>query len=300
MKSNKNKKNHAAKDEKTNKVSFKPVVMAASDLRSQIRALNGVDPTVRELLEQFGKLEQARRRAFLITNIDAKGVPLKDAPRDLCPDTPEQTLLKNKLRLLLGVGRGAGRTASYRGRSADVQITVTSGASAPVSTVTSLYPNNSTDAVTLAGVFDESRTTHLEVYVRFQCLTAANVPSGPVVPAPDAMVVYDPANAAAYGGVIGGLDADMRIGPCSLRAGTSPSYDGDGVKYEWHHRVWAIPTALVDPGLVTDLLGSNWVSAKDTAVLIGYLKPYITSMGAAGYGNMLVYPIFHMEWRVRG
>jgi hypothetical protein len=174
------------------------------------------------------------------------------------------------------------------------EISVQSSSNTALSAVQTLTPLNLTEAKNFATVFDEARTTDLEYQVFFMTTNASGVPTGAAVVCHGA-VAYDPANANAYGSVAATLDALSHAGPMPL----STNLIGGPVLTNNHtkKRVQIPPT--VDPGLVTDLLGSNWVAATDTGVIVGYLKPYCEAAGASTQTNVTIFVWYNMEFAFR-
>lgn len=164
-----------------------------------------------------------------------------------------------------------------------------------LTTVSSLDPVNTADAKSLSAVYDVCRTTAVHVKLLWQTYTTATgVPAGPQVHG-DLAVAYDPANNGVYTSVAQVTEGQYHIGPIpySGYGGTS----GIQIMGVPHMKV-KIPK-LVDPGILTDLLDSNWVSSVDTSVIVGYLKPYGEPVVAAQTLSIEYYLLYEMEFAYR-
>jgi len=210
-------------------------------------------------------------------------------------EMPAHLLMKRK-----GHGSSIGvrfsREKPYKCRVIE-RLTSTSSAASVLSTVSSLFPNNTTDAKIFAGVFDEVRCTGFGLRMGLPIITTATgVPSGPSLVG-YATLAYDPTNNGAYTAMEQPLEAPYHLGPFpvgGLYSTQAVSLQQVGLP-SMHVKV----PATVDPGLVTDLLGSNWVSASDTGLLIGYLKPYVDSVGTATSSRVDLFVFYDMEYCFR-
>lgn len=168
-------------------------------------------------------------------------------------------------------------------------------ANAALTTVSSLDPVNSSDAKSLAVVYDVCRTTAVDVKLIWTISnTASSVPTGPAVHG-EIAAAYDAASNGVYASVVQVTEAQFHLGPIPITGygGTA----GNQIIGVPHMRV-KIPR-LVDPGILTDLLDSNWVSSADTSVIVGYLKPYGEPVGAALTLTMEFYLLYEMEFAYR-
>lgn len=194
----------------------------------------------------------------------------------------------------LGTGfHGATRARPFKTRVSD-HFNVVSSANTALTTVSNLTPLNLQDSKTFASVFDEARVVAVELEVMTNCyVSATGAPTAPASIAHGA-IVYDPANSGVYSALANTLDALYKLGPYSMGA------TGVGVPYlSGRQRMLIKIPPTVDPGLVTDLLGSNWVGAADTGVLVGYLKPYVETCGAAVSSHVAYFLTYHIEYAFR-
>jgi len=178
-------------------------------------------------------------------------------------------------------------------------LTGPSAANSSSSAVITLTPGSTPEFVNFANTFDDWRTTHIEVFhaVGF---TVQATGANSVVNNKLCMyaLVYDPVDGTAVASVTDAMDYDHRLAP--LKAGyDGVNSPGDIVKGGMHHAKWRIPAPVVDPGILSDLLDSNWVSTKDTSVIVGYLKTWVDAAGAATASSTSTYIRYHCEFRSR-
>lgn len=189
----------------------------------------------------------------------------------------------------------AARIAGVRVRVPAAVVTATSAANTAFTTVQNLTPVAAPDAVTYAGVYDICRTIGFEVIlIPFVTTTVSGAPTNAGAVACGALA-YDSANAGAYSTLAEVLGSNQYLGPWAHVIG--PLFDGH--KGGIIKAKWRVPRPVVDPGLVTDLLDSNWVATSDTSVLVGYLKPYLEAAGGALSTVLRIYVIYDMEFRAR-
>jgi len=168
-------------------------------------------------------------------------------------------------------------------------------------TVLTLTPGTAVEFSSLAALFDDWRTTHIDVCCKVMP-TTTNSTSGSLtgtgVAPGNAILVYDPVDNTSISSAQMGLNYQQSTGVWSVIApgnGYPAAYTRNGFQ-EFHVK---IPAPVVDPGILSDLLDSNWVSTKDTGVIVGYLKPYVDVMGAATYCVFEVFLRYHCEFRSR-
>jgi hypothetical protein len=170
-----------------------------------------------------------------------------------------------------------------------------SSSNTALSSVSTLTPLNLSECKTFALVYDIARCTAIEVEGFFMTTNASGVPTGAAVVCHGAFA-YDPANAAAYASVANVLSAKRHVGPMPM----STNLIG-GPVLTGHNSTKCVVKVppVVDPGLVTDLLGSNWVGATDTSVIVGYLKPYVEAAGASTQTVITYFIKYFMEFAFR-
>lgn len=204
-------------------------------------------------------------------------------------DTKIVPLLPNSLHDKLT--KSAMRGGIIRVQIPNAEITMTSAANTAYTTVASLFPLNQTEAKTFASVYDAARTVSFRWYAAPSLVvTASGVPQNTQTTTHTACA-YDPANSGTYSSVTGVLAAASHIGPYAMAA---IPFNCQQPTIKW--KTVKIPKPVVDPGLVTDLLDSNWVGSSDTSVLVGYLKPYFEAAGAATSAQMVHFVIYTMEF----
>jgi hypothetical protein len=174
-----------------------------------------------------------------------------------------------------------------------------SGANAANAAIFNLTPGTSSEFAGFAGLYDDWRTTHLEFFIAVGfSVTASGINTTVQNQLCFIGAVYDPVDNTALISVVDAMDYDHRIGP--FKAG----YDGvnspnDISKGGLHSLKCKIPAPVVDPGILSDLLDSNWVSTKDTAVVVGYIKAYCEAAGALTSSTISGFVRFHVEFRSR-
>jgi len=200
---------------------------------------------------------------------------------------------------LLGKGNTSG-TRNFRAAFMGSINTISSIGTAN-GTVITLTPGTSSTFSSYAGIYDDWRTLRIDVWVKVMA-TTTNSTSGSLTGtgnAPgNAIVVYDPVDVTSLSSVGAGMNYQQSTGLWSVVApgnGYPAAYTRNGFQM-FHIK---IPAPVVDPGILTDLLDSNWVSTKDTGVIVGYLKPYVDVLGAATYSVVCYFYRYHCEFRSR-
>jgi len=198
-------------------------------------------------------------------------------------------LLKTK-----GNGRLATTKQSFSGAVSSIGSIGTA-----LGTVITLTPGTAGEFASYAALFDDVRTTHVEVFVKIFQTTTNSVTGtlqGSLQAPGDAILVYDPVDNTSFSSIQAGLNYQQSTGVWSMLAGV---VNLATTRNGFQHLKAKIPAPVVDPGILTDLLDSNWVSTKDTAVVVGYLKAYATAPGAAQYLVIQTYLRYHCEFRSR-
>jgi hypothetical protein len=190
---------------------------------------------------------------------------------------------------------------TVRVRIPQAMVQFVSAANTAFNTVSTLTPLAASEATTYSIVYDTARCRGFWLKLYGQVTTTANgVPTNAINTTTVQGLAYDASNNGSYASVEATLIAENHWGPYCPNAlpqqYTGGGY-GSGMPGKWSYV--KIPKPVVDPGLVTDLLDSNWVSSKDTGVVVGYLKPYLTAAGAATSSVMNVFVIFDMEFTSR-
>jgi len=177
------------------------------------------------------------------------------------------------------------------------KLSATSAANTALTTVSGLAPLNTTEGKAFATLFDICRCTAITCRTHWRTASSTDVPTGPVLHC-DAAYTYDPSNSTAYGSVVGVLESSNAVGPIHLSGYGGISGGPQVINRMAFDKHWVVPK-LVDPGILTDLLDGNWVTASDTAVVVGYIKMYAEPGGAAVKTGLDHYVYYHMEYRTR-
>jgi len=177
------------------------------------------------------------------------------------------------------------------------KVYVTSAAATALTTVTTLLPLALGEAATMAAVFDICCCHKIHFKTNLTCTDAAQALNNAIGPLNWA-VGYDPSNSAVFGSVIAACNSAHHTGPntgnTAADAVTPAAFSKDG----FTHFTAPVPT-LVDPGILADLLDGNWVASTDAGVIVGYMKPYVESAGAARLSNLTAFIGYDIEWRFR-
>jgi len=206
------------------------------------------------------------------------------------------------LRLTRGLGSGAFRTGAqtvkitFTNKFANSGPTAANTANAYVVTLT---PGSCPEFNSFSALFDDWRTTHVEAFTSVGfTVTASGINSTVQNPLCHAGFAYDPVDNTALVGVSDAMDYNHSIGPVKM------GYDGVNtpvaISKSGMFSVKAkIPAPVVDPGILSDLLDSNWVSTKDNAVIVGYWKGYVEAAGALTSSTAAHFFRFTCEFRSR-
>jgi hypothetical protein len=173
--------------------------------------------------------------------------------------------------------------------------TGTSATSTFFAPVETLQPNGTgtTESVALSSLFDEMRTTSVDVYTRVQSGTTALIAAA-------WGVAFDPANSAAYTSVAGTLLAAQHIGPIAIgegnTAGAVMAMNPTGFIHRRFKTMAAAPTAAASAA--NETVGGNWFATSDNAAVVGYVKFAIDAIsGQSSTADLFV--VFNTEYRSR-
>jgi hypothetical protein len=203
--------------------------------------------------------------------------------------------------------RGRGKTGSFHSGAQNIKVTFTnqanhsgpSAANTANAYVVTLTPGTSPEFASFAGIFDDWRTTHVEAFTSVGfTVTASGINSTVQNPVCHAGFFYDPVDNTALVGVSDAMDYNHSISPVKMGYDGVNSPVGETKSGLWSIKV-KIPAPVVDPGILSDLLDSNWVSTKDTAVIVGYWKGYIEAAGALTSSTAATFFRFTCEFRSR-
>lgn len=204
-----------------------------------------------------------------------------------------------KMKRYIGVG-------SIHKKPLNIKVTIIAqvlsgptAANTALNAVHTLTPGSSGEFASFAALFDDWRTTHVEVHhaVGFtvQSTGANSVVNNKLCTYAWA---YDPVDNTALASTGDAMDYDARMAPM-LAGYDGVNTPGDFNKTGFHQLRVKIPAPVVDPGILSDLLDSNWVSVKDTAVIVGYGKVWVDPAGAATSSSAVTYYRFTCEFRSR-
>lgn len=169
-------------------------------------------------------------------------------------------------------------------------------------TVLTLTPLNLTETKAIAPLYDVVRCKAIKFRVHANTLTAAGVPANPTATS-DGIVVFDYGTNVAMASVVQGMEFRHHVGPFTVFGSgyaNSPGADSLQGGFMVSDLVKLTPTPVVDPGILADYLGGNWVSTSDTGVQVGFIKCYVDACGAAVACGLTVYISYLMEYKNRG
>jgi hypothetical protein len=218
-----------------------------------------------------------------------------DAGNSMDSTTDVKAMLKMPLaphRLKIAMQGGKGR-ANKPILVKLVRNDVTVGAAAtPVSTVITLNPATATDYSGFAALYDEARVTHIDLKFRIGGGTAINGSA-------DAAVAWDPANAGAYASVDDVLTSQHKLGPLAITSQTFAT-SSLAVTQSGYHQLHIKPhPQKVTVDTVAAVVGGSWFGTSSAAPVVGYLKPYCQSFGAANAATLVYWITYTVEFRNR-
>lgn len=225
--------------------------------------------------------------------------------KDLEPVKIDQKDIKVDPPKLISTGKRSSSGAFAKSaKSLKVTLTVRysggpSAANTARASTDTLIPGASAEFASFAGMFDDYRTTHVELHYAVGCsLTATGAINAVQVPLGFTGMVYDPVDNTNLVSVLDAMDYDHRIAPVKLGYDAVNTPQAISKNGTLNLKV-KIPAPVVDPGILSDLLDSNWVSTKDTGVIVGYVKRYCEAVGPSTSSSDVVFARFFVEFRSR-
>jgi len=246
--------------------------------------------------------------SFLFTNSsssqpDVKQAVSKDKKEYVSVLPAEQQLLRDafkNMRSRMKV-KGKGKTQTNLIWIHERQQPV-SAVNAAMTQVLTLTPLNLAEAKSLATLYDAVRCKGLKFRVHLSTVNNVGVPANPALVA-DAIVVFDYSNGSVLTSVAQGLEFRHHVGPLACSGSgyaNSPGADSLQGGFMSSDMIKLSPTPIVDPGILADFLGGQWVGASDTGVQIGFIRTYTEACGAAVASTMNIYISYLMEYKNRG
>lgn len=167
-------------------------------------------------------------------------------------------------------------------------------AGATYTTVWSLSAvNASTEFAALAALYDEYRVNSISF--RIGCGNQLDYTTA----LPQHWVfAYDPVSSGALGSTVNGISHSNHVVwiACPNNFGRSPSiYTKDG----YMHMSVTVPKGTIRAPGADTIIGNDWASTSASAGVVGYLKPYLPSIGATGTTAVLIVVEYHCQFRCR-
>lgn len=170
--------------------------------------------------------------------------------------------------------------------------TVVGAAATALSTVGSCSPINGTDYGSFAAVYDLCRVHRIRVAWRVGSSIA-------LAGSADAVLAWDPINPSAYTSVSDGLTAEHHLGPSALQSEVA-SFTTRGVSADgYRHMTIKLPAAKLTVDTTIAAVGGSWFGVSTSTIVVGYLKPYIESLGAGNIATQIVWVHYDCEFRSR-
>jgi len=172
------------------------------------------------------------------------------------------------------------------------EYAATSAAATALTSVQALSPISVSDYSSFAAVYDLWRVQHVKVHVR--CGS-----SGAINGAADWGLAWDPVNIGPYTGVGDIMTAKSHIGPFVI-GGTIVLSPSSYTKSGFHElSAKLIPTRVTNDSTAANAVGGGWVGSSDTTAVIGWLKPYVGSLGAGVTSTLVYYVTYDVEFKSR-
>lgn len=168
--------------------------------------------------------------------------------------------------------------------------------------VLTLTPLNIAEAKVLATLYDAVRVKSIKFRLHLSTVNNVGVPANPALVA-DAIAVFDYSSSTAMTNVALGLEFRHHVGPLACSGSgyaNSPGADSLQGGFMSSDLIKLSPTPIVDPGILADFLGGQWVGSSDTGVQVGFIKTYVEACGAGVASSMNIYISYLMEYKNRG
>ncbi len=174
------------------------------------------------------------------------------------------------------------------------QLVVASSANTALTTVTSLTPIGQQDWSSFAAVFDLARVERVKFHVSMN--TSGSALSGSATWG----LAFDPANSGVYSSVADVMTAAFKLAPLAIfnATATFPDFTSSKTGFLTFNGKLEQQKVTNDGG-ATALVGGGWFGTSDTTSIIGYLKPYVPSLGTGVVSNLVVYIEYFCEFKWR-
>lgn len=225
--------------------------------------------------------------------------------KDVKTDVPNKALPLSAMQRTKQIMRASktGKKANKKPISVHLFSTLSNNAGA--NTVNSYTPGVSPvvaqDYAGFAGLYDECRCTHVKVYGTLSTLgTFAGTPTLGA----SALwgFAWDPINAGAYGGLADVCTAVHHHGPIAIPVATTAGTQA-GVQVQPKDGVYVLNVKLHSDPLYTTIttgaIGGGWFGTNTASITIGYLKSYVSALGAATSSNITFFVDMTCEFRDR-
>jgi hypothetical protein len=177
--------------------------------------------------------------------------------------------------------RKAAQRGFVRGKNmmiADVLLTqkfsVTSAGSVDLTTVSALQPGSLSEFTSYQALFDLCRCKAIRIHTSLSSSSTAATGNS------CGFIAFDPASNAAMTSTAQAMESRYGIGPfkvSNLFGNQAPNVLSKSGFWTWKAK---LPTDMFESGASGDKVGSEWWPTATTSAVIGYLKPFIESVGS--------------------
>lgn len=177
--------------------------------------------------------------------------------------------------------RKAAQRGFVRGKNmmiADVlltqKISVTSAGSVDLTTVSALQPGSLSEFTSYQALFDMCRCKAIRVHTSLSSSSTAATGNS------CGFVAFDPMSNASMTSVAQAMESKYGIGPfkaSNLFGNQSPNTTNRSGFWTWKAK---LPSDAFESGASGDKVGDTWWPTATTSAVIGYLKPFIESVGS--------------------
>jgi hypothetical protein len=214
------------------------------------------------------------------TVLESKGSESKDSQSSSKPDTLSVSI-PHSLHPRVLAYRKAAQRGFVRGKNmmiADVlltqKISVTSAGNVDLTTVSALQPGSLSEFSSYQALFDLCRCKAIRVHT--SCSTSSTAATGNSCGA----IAFDPASSATLSTVANVMESRFALGPfkiSNLFGNQAPNVLNKTGFWTWKIK---LPSDMFESGVSGDKVGSEWWPTASTSAIVGYLKPFIESVGA--------------------
>jgi hypothetical protein len=214
------------------------------------------------------------------TVLEAKSCESKDSLSS--PQASTQTVsVPHSLHPRVLAYRKAAQRGFVRGKNmmiADVlltqKISVTSAGSVDLTTVSALQPGSLSEFSSYQALFDLCRCKAIRVHTSLSSSSTAATGNS------CGFIAFDPASNATMSSTAQAMESRFGIGPfkvSNLFGNQAPNVLTKSGFWTWKAK---LPTDMFESGASGDKVGSEWWPTATTSAVIGYLKPFIESVGS--------------------